>query len=402
VWAEAVVDAARRAVAELEDADVFAVAIRPRWSFDERPAVAWGGGEVRRRAPDPETATVRLPHSAGLLEHLDVQGLRAFRMLRQLGVDEDQPPTAEQIQRHAAEVEWPGGALPLVTGLHADPVGLARRILGQERVDAAFAGVGGRPSPPPVDRPPASREEVEALLVAAELPVAIAAQAAWGLALVGGGEGESRLGGRPDLPEGTPWPVFEGLPLTHLATIALGELPDVEGRDLLPESGHLVLMAGLQEDAELHDSDVLGGDPRVALLHVPAGTPLHRPEPPRHDPEGYDPPVVLAERRVRFEPVLTLPQIADGLPDAAASDYGELYFKLAGRTPGLDGHLLLGHPAVVHRDPRGPGDISLLHIGWDPAIGFEYLDGADITIFGAPGDVRAGRWDRLRISVQSG
>jgi hypothetical protein len=55
----------------------------------------------------------------------------------------------------------------------------------------------------------------------------------------------------------------------------------------------------------------------------------------------------------------------------------------------------------VQWDPREPGQVSLLHLGWDEAIGFEYLDGGDITLFVDPEDLRAARWDRLRIPVDS-
>ena len=53
----------------------------------------------------------------------------------------------------------------------------------------------------------------------------------------------SRLGGSPVLAENAEWPESdEGQPLTHLATIALDELPSVEGREHLPDDGLLKLL----------------------------------------------------------------------------------------------------------------------------------------------------------------
>ena len=49
----------------------------------------------------------------------------------------------------------------------------------------------------------------------------------------------SRIGGRPDLPDGI-WPLNDGRGLTHLATIALAELPEIDGRENLPHDGTLV------------------------------------------------------------------------------------------------------------------------------------------------------------------
>ena len=62
---------------------------------------------------------------------------------------------------------------------------------------------------------------------------------------------------------------------------------------------------------------------------------------------------------------------------------------------------MLGHPTVVQWDPREPGQVSLLHIGYDEALRFEFLDGGDLTFYGDEDDVRAARWDRLTVSRES-
>ena len=72
-------------------------------------------------------------------------------------------------------------------------------------------------------------QALAALLSAFDLPPLLLPQARWGLALVEGGSGRSKLGGRPQLDPD--WPVHEDHPLTHLASIALGEPPPFPGRD---------------------------------------------------------------------------------------------------------------------------------------------------------------------------
>jgi hypothetical protein len=101
--------------------------------------------------------------------------------------------------------------------------------------------------------------------------------------------------------------------------------------------------------------------------------------------------------------VLTLPEQLEDLAADERLGYEELYWQLVERTPGLrePSHLLLGHPATTQDDPRDPGEIALLHVGWDERLGFEFLDGGDLTVHGTAEDVRAGRWDRLTISPSS-
>ena len=214
-------------------------------------------------------------------------------------------------------------------------------------------------------------------------------QSAWGLVPRGGGTDRSRLGGRADLPEDTAWPTSGGRALTHLATIDLSELPAFDGRDLLPADGDLVFFADLTQEGELWEEVVVGEDDRVRILHVPPGTPTHEPEPPRDDRDEYDSPAVLRRRRIAFRPVLTMPERPEGLDAAQQLAYDKLYGALLEVTPALEepGHLLLGHPSVVQYDPRSPGQVSLLHVGHDEALGFEFLDGGDLTFYGDADDV---------------
>lgn len=52
--------------------------------------------------------------------------------------------------------------------------------------------------------------------------------------------GESKLGGRPDLPEGVPWPEFGGHPLAFVAQLDLAALAPFDVGKLLPPEGLLL------------------------------------------------------------------------------------------------------------------------------------------------------------------
>ncbi|HEX5782369.1 MAG TPA: DUF1963 domain-containing protein [Solirubrobacteraceae bacterium] len=374
IWVEAAAEAAARAVefAAIPEGAVIKVVA----SFlAEPPAVVIvdpgrialeGAREAVRRANEP---------SLPLIRELSPDGLHALRSLRTVRVLDGWAEAGEALTRRLAGMSWPGGAIAVGYGLGDD---------GWER---ALADLPAAPSIATVGGAPSSREEIADLLEDSGLPRELAERAQWGLLLVGGGSGRSRLGGRAELPEGMPWPHCEGRPLTHLATIALPELPDFEGRELLPAEGDLVFFADLSYEGELWEPTIVGEDDRVVVLHVVG--PTHEPAPPRGQ---------LRQRAIRFRPVLTMPEGED-------PRYERLVDALHDQTPELfePGHLLLGHPAAfVQGDPREPGQVSLLHLGWDEALGFEYLDGADLTFYGDAGDVRAGRWDRLTVEPQSG
>jgi hypothetical protein len=141
----------------------------------------------------------------------------------------------------------------------------------------------------------------------------------------------------------------------------------------------------------------------VRVVTLPPGVPTHRPAPPAHDRDEFDTPVVLRQRKVRFRPVLTLPEEPTGLTEAERLGYDALHTGLIEVTPGLNdpAHMMLGHPASAQGYAVDDGHVSVLHIGWDEALRFEFLDGGDITFRGAPEDVAAGRWERLSVTTES-
>ena len=108
------------------------------------------------------------------------------------------------------------------------------------------------------------------LLAKHDVPSKFLELAGWGLELIPG-DGASRLGGRPEL-RGA-WPRnAAGHALTHLASVALAELPAFEGRELLPAGGTPVFFGDFHQDSEgdewlvLHlDGDKRAVPPQVSL-----------------------------------------------------------------------------------------------------------------------------------------
>lgn len=223
---------------------------------------------------------------------------------------------------------------------------------------------------------PRTRAELAELLAAHGIRASLAEQAKWGLEIVPAGAAESRLGGRPQFVG--EWPLSkDGRAHTHLASIALSELPDFEDRELLPASGTLVFFAFIGD----------AGDDEAHVMHVTSGT-GHLVPPPQELPEQRVVPVELNEQRVRFEPVLTVPFPRE-LEYEEAMALSELEDLSAPR------HLLLGHPVYVQDNPPEDGQISLLQINWDETLNFMFGDGGQITLHATPNDIQTGNWDRI-------
>jgi hypothetical protein len=141
----------------------------------------------------------------------------------------------------------------------------------------------------------------------------------------------------------------------------------------------------------------------IRIVHVEARTATIGAVPPDEPRGERDVPVELNEVRVRFEPVLTPPWWPDELEDAHDDAYNAFADALLPVTHGVGAraHLLLGHPTAVQWDPREPGEINLLHLDWDEQLGFMYGDAGDVMFSGAPEDILAGRWERVKAEPNS-
>jgi uncharacterized protein YwqG/predicted DNA-binding protein (MmcQ/YjbR family) len=121
--------------------------------------------------------------------------------------------------------------------------------------------------------------------------------------------GQSKIGGRPDLPDGIEWPLFrDGKPLAFLAQINLGEVASVSRLPGLPESGLLSVFSvfGWQVEDNL--------DPQLPLdkydhdwtrvLYHPANKALQR----RRTPSGVN---AFTGAKAEFVAITCFPTVTD-------------------------------------------------------------------------------------------
>lgn len=154
--------------------------------------------------------------------------------------------------------------------------------------------------------------------------------------------GASRIGGIPDMPEGTKWPMWKGEPQSFVAQLNLADLPRPEGLDTLPEDGQLLFFYSARQDT-------WGFDPNDRsswwVCHAPVDTPLRRAQPPASIPDGGTfPPCALA-----FEPTVTLPAWESPQVDELQLDqaHADVYFDLSDDVLTRERHQLLGHPDQI-------------------------------------------------------
>jgi hypothetical protein len=272
-------------------------------------------------------------------------------------------------------------------------VGRARVNALVQRLTQEASQAGGHDERLPRDRTELAEQLRDAGLTA-DQATRVAADALWAIVLERGGTGRTRLGGAPILPVDTPWPTAEDRPLTHLATIALDELPDVEGREHLPATGTLSFFADLSDEGELIEPvepSTPWGHDLVAIIYTSDSTAVHEPTPP-------DGPA----SELRMTPVarLQLRHLGFGYGyhlfglDALVE---QAVVKLAERINGPTDHQLFGYPQGAGDDPRGQGQIELLHLADDPALGFMVMDAGDIHFLGTPQDIRAQRWHQITV-----
>jgi uncharacterized protein YwqG len=91
--------------------------------------------------------------------------------------------------------------------------------------------------------------------------------------------GASKLGGRPDLPVGTPWPVVDEVLLEFVGQFRMSEAAPLDETGLLPEEGILYFFF----DGMLTDYDQGRSPDRCKVLHVGEDRVLQRLEVPEHD-----------------------------------------------------------------------------------------------------------------------
>jgi YD repeat-containing protein len=222
----------------------------------------------------------------------------------------------------------------------------------------------------------------------------------------------SRIGGVPSLPAGMEWPARKpGRPLTPLASIDCAELPAAaDERGLLPDDGTLLLFADLRADEadEIVHGIRTGRDGWFVVLHVPAGTPLWQPDPPREllERTEEDGAGLLPEQPVEPRLLLTLRDGSSaarqlGLDAGEASVYARVADLAWQSRDGIVGQLL-GHPLAGQGDPREPEEALVLALAASAGLPVGAMGLQGLFVLGAAGDLRARRWEHLRLIAEIG
>lgn len=196
--------------------------------------------------------------------------------------------------------------------------------------------------------------------------------------------GRSRLGGRPDLPKGMPWPKSGENYLSFVAQIDLAEIGDSGG--VLPSSGVLsffVLDEG--EDEYLEEAKVFHFEQALVRAEVPA---------------NFDRRPAEAELREPFlacslepRPILTLPsashwRVRKALDEAELRRYRELSVSMGER------NVLLGTRDRSY-DETPEGERLLLQLTSDDQAMMEWGDVDDLSFLIPEEALRARDWSQV-------
>ncbi len=204
--------------------------------------------------------------------------------------------------------------------------------------------------------------------------------------------GASKLGGGPDLPPDAEWPCLWDIPLAFLGQFNLAELAVSPVARDLPATGLLSVFARYDEDDG--NDDLPKGAWR--FLYFPDTGKLKR---------HPSPDLVFASCRVSYSEVLTLPapdspwrtQLGIGPKHLGYECYRDLQMELGG------GVHLLGYPVTIQGDVLGKKGVRhLLTISGAQATGWEWGDGGALYFTLPEADLRAGRFDRVKLEMQCG
>jgi uncharacterized protein YwqG len=232
--------------------------------------------------------------------------------------------------------------------------------------------------------------------------------------------GASKIGGKPDLPSATPWPVYsDGKPLAFLAQLNLAEIAKV-GSPIkgLPSDGLLSLFSawGWVEDGDM-DPEVpeTGWDEQTGwtvVLHTPSGESLER----RKAPRGVN---SFKAAILDLIPILSLPNHAIE-PSVSELDWTEDQFdafdmmQMSFRCVqmkhwqgyGSESHHQLGGYAKFQQqypeELLDTGRAMLLQIGTDHHPEMCWGDGGELTFYADAKAMAKGRFERLWGTCQGG
>jgi len=206
--------------------------------------------------------------------------------------------------------------------------------------------------------------------------------------------GASKLSGLPDLPPKAAWPVFQGEPLHFLAQFNLTELSKSLACRDLPNTGLISIFSVYDEDEG--NDDFSKGSWR--LFHFPDVAKLSR--------CVSDPGSPFQSCRLEFRETMSLPawdspwkkELGLGLDQSNWDVYQE---QVVGFGDGF--HRVLGYPIPIQGDVLGKKSVRhLLTIDSDEYSGWNWGDDGCLYFLIDDADLKAKRFDRVRMEMQCG
>ncbi len=216
------------------------------------------------------------------------------------------------------------------------------------------------------------------------------------------GVGTSRIGGDPDLANGTRWPRCHGRPQSFLAQIRVSDLPP-GASELRRHGGVLLFFTHVEFEPGETEYGLWAGDCST-VIHAREGERLRRTRAPRGVMALKPAALRFSQRPDVPDTGLDVDHLMPPLQDITPPSWEawfEFRYGLQGR-PTLE-HRLLGYGS----SPNGGNDCyeraerstltwrHLLTIGPDDDRGFSVADAGRLQLFISPADLRAGRFDRV-------
>jgi uncharacterized protein YwqG len=185
--------------------------------------------------------------------------------------------------------------------------------------------------------------------------------------------GASKIGGAPDLPEGTEWPRWQDVPLGFIAQFRLADVAEYGAEGELPASGMLHFFYDARP--QTWASDAGAGESWRVLYHEGETTSLIRAAAPADLPEESRFPAC----ELSFASAADLPpwESADMQQLGLTSEEADWHLELMEQLPGEQGagSKLLGHPDTIQGDMQAECQLASTGASLDPEA-FELPPGA--------------------------
>lgn len=209
--------------------------------------------------------------------------------------------------------------------------------------------------------------------------------------------GDTRLGGRPDLPEDMTWPVIDGAPAMFVGQVARADIAAAI-RTMRADAGDATGLLSFLCDYAFRVGGASGEDVRCTVLSIPPGTVLVRRDfPDELDPDKRFVPVPLVcEAEMMDAPVEAWEVRALNLPH-------EQFAAWADRLRGEDEprHRVFGYPEPVQNETRRWTDeMLLLQVDADDDAGMMWGDVGRLHFLIKAEDLNINRFDQVRLVFQ--